>query len=63
MPNKRTVDPTASEASVKIIGIRVTETQLRQLQELSEKRGQRRSQLIRDLVARAYDFDFNPEPF
>lgn len=63
MPNKRTVDPSASEASSKIIGIRVTETQLRQLQELSEKRGQRRSQLIRDLVARAYDFDFNPEPF
>jgi hypothetical protein len=63
MPNKRTVDPTASEASSKIIGIRVTETQLRQLQELSEKRGQRRSQLIRDLVARAYDFEFSPEPF
>lgn len=63
MPNKRTVDPSASEASTKIIGIRVTETQLKQLQELAEKRGQRRSQLIRDLVARAYDFEFSPEPF
>jgi metal-responsive CopG/Arc/MetJ family transcriptional regulator len=53
MANKRTVDPSASEASAKIIGIRVTETQLAQIATLCEQRGVRRSQLIRDLVRQA----------
>jgi metal-responsive CopG/Arc/MetJ family transcriptional regulator len=53
MANKRTVDPSASEASTKIIGIRVTESQLTQIGILCEQRGVRRSQLIRDLVRQA----------
>jgi len=53
MANKRTVDPSASEASTKIIGIRVTESQLAQIGMLCEQRGIRRSQLIRDLVRQA----------
>lgn len=63
MANKRTVDPTASEASSRIIGLRITASQAQQIQQLCEKRGQRRSQLIRDLVRQAYDFEFSPEPF
>lgn len=63
MANKRTVDPTASEASSEIIGIRVTATQLKQIQQLCELRGVKRSQLLRDLIRYAYEFDFSPEPF
>jgi len=63
MANKRTVDPTASEASTQIVGIRMTATQIRQIQELSERRGVKRSTLIRDLVRVAYDNEFSPEPF
>ena len=53
MANKRTVDPTASEASVRVIGIRVTDTQLKQIAKLCEERGVKRSQLLRDLVRQA----------
>ncbi len=53
MANKRTVDPTASEASTKIVGIRVTDTQLAQISLLCEQRNVKRSQLIRDLVRQA----------
>lgn len=53
MANKRTVDPSASEASTKIVGIRVTDSQLAQIGRLCEARGVKRSQLIRDLVRQA----------
>lgn len=63
MANKRTVDPTASEASTKIVGIRMTETQMAQIEKLCVARGVKRSTLIRDLVRVAYEFEFSPEPF
>lgn len=63
MANKRTVDPTASEASTKIVGIRMTETQMTQIEKLCVARGVKRSTLIRDLVRVAYEFEFSPEPF
>lgn len=63
MANKRTVDPTASEASTRIVGIRMTDTQVRQIAELCEKRGVKRSTLLRDLVRYAYNSEFMPEPF
>ena len=63
MANKRTVDPTASEASTKIVGIRMTETQMTQIEKLCVARGAKRSTLIRDLVRVAYEFEFSPEPF
>ena len=50
MANKRTVDPTATEASARVIGIRVTNTQLNQIALLCEQRGVKRSQLLRELV-------------
>ena len=63
MANKRTVDPTASEASTTIIGIRVTPTQLEQIRELCQAKGCKRSTLIRDLIRHAHSFEFDPEPF
>lgn len=63
MANKRTVDPTASEASARIIGLRVTETQVKQIAELCEKHGVKRSVLIRDLIRHAYNEAFMPEDF
>jgi len=63
MANKRTVDPTASEASAHIVGIRMTSRQLEQIAELCKARGVARSTLIRDLVRFAYDNEFSPEPF
>lgn len=55
MPNKRTVDPTASEASAHIIGIRVTPSQLQAINNLAMERGVKRSQLLRDLVRSAVE--------
>lgn len=55
MPNKRTVDPTASEASAHIIGIRVTASQLSQINDLATRNGVKRSQLLRDLVRTAIE--------
>lgn len=55
MPNKRTVDPTASEASAHIIGIRVTPSQLAQINNLAAQNGVKRSQLLRDLVRNAIE--------
>lgn len=63
MANKRTVDPTASEASTQIVGIRMTPTQLTQIERLCEARGVKRSTLIRDLVRNAFNSEFSPEPF
>lgn len=63
MANKRTVDPTASEASSKIVGIRMTDTQIRQVEELCVKLGIKRSVLIRDLIRHAYNEAFMPEAF
>ena len=63
MANKRTVDPTASEASTQIIGIRVTAKQLDQIKELCEAKGVKRSTLLRDLVRNAYEFEFAPDAF
>jgi hypothetical protein len=55
MANKRTVDPTASEASTHIIGLRVTTSQLEQIALLCRSRNVKRSQLFRDLVRNAMD--------
>jgi hypothetical protein len=38
MANKRTVDPTASEASAHIIGLRVTSSQLEQIAYVSNEK-------------------------
>lgn len=63
MPNKRTVDPSGADASAKIVGIRMTEKQIQELADICEKRGQRRSQVVRDLIRREYEAWFAPEPF
>lgn len=63
MANKRTVDPTASEASSKIVGLRITATQAQQIEELCAKRGVKRSELLRRLVREAYNAEFMPDPF
>lgn len=63
MANKRTVDPTATEASVRIVGLRVTTKQLGQIADLCEVRGVRRSKLFRDLLAEAWTRETSPEPF
>ena len=53
MPNKRTVDPTASEASTQIIALRVTNSQIADIDLLCRQRNVKRSQLIRDLIRQA----------
>jgi hypothetical protein len=63
MPNKRTVDPDSAEASVRIIGLRVTEKQLKQIADLCESRGVKRSRLFRDLLIEAWNRDQIEEPF
>lgn len=63
MPNKRTVDPDSAEASVRIIGLRVTEKQLKQIADLCESRGVKRSRLFRDLLIEAWNRDQVQEPF
>jgi hypothetical protein len=63
MPNKRTVDPDSAEASVRIIGLRVTEKQLKQIADLCESRGVKRSRLFRDLLVEAWNRDQVQEPF
>jgi metal-responsive CopG/Arc/MetJ family transcriptional regulator len=55
MPNKRTVDPTASEASTQIIALRVTSSQIADIDLLCRQRNVKRSQLIRDLVRQALE--------
>lgn len=54
MANKRTVDPTAAEASSQIVGLRVTKSQLEQIRQLCEARGIARSELLRELVRKEY---------
>jgi hypothetical protein len=55
MPNKRTVDPTASEASTQIIALRVTSSQIADIDLLCRQRNVKRSQLLRDLVRQALE--------
>jgi metal-responsive CopG/Arc/MetJ family transcriptional regulator len=55
MPNKRTVDPTASEASAQIIALRVTSSQIADIDLLCRQRNVKRSQLIRDLIRQALE--------
>jgi hypothetical protein len=55
MPNKRTVDPTASEASTQIIALRVTSSQIADIDLLCRQRNVKRSQLLRDLVRNALE--------
>ena len=55
MANKRTVDPTAGEASAHIIGLRVTKSQLEQIAFLCQAKNVKRSQLFRDLVRTALE--------
>lgn len=55
MANKRTVDPSASEASSQIIALRVTESQLRDIDLLCRQKNVKRSQLLRDLVRQAME--------
>jgi metal-responsive CopG/Arc/MetJ family transcriptional regulator len=63
MANKRTVDPTGSEASSQIVGIRLTNTQLQQIATMCEQRQVSRSELIRQLIHQAWLLDQQPEPF
>jgi metal-responsive CopG/Arc/MetJ family transcriptional regulator len=63
MANKRTVDPTGSEASSQIVGIRLTNTQLQQIATMCEQRKVSRSELIRQLINQAWLLDQQPEPF
>jgi hypothetical protein len=63
MANKRTVDPDSAEASVRIIGLRVTEKQLKQISDLCVSRNVKRSKLFRDLLLEAWVRDQQPEPF
>jgi|688.fasta_scaffold2566177_1 hypothetical protein len=64
MANKRTVDPDAAEASIRIIGMRVTSKQMEQIRELCERRNVKRSRLFRDLLREAWYRECRePEPF
>jgi hypothetical protein len=55
MANKRTVDPDATEASIRIIGMRVTQKQMGQIADLCQTREVRRSRLFRDLLREAWE--------
>jgi predicted component of type VI protein secretion system len=55
MPNKRTVDPTGEQASIRIIGLRVTEKQLFQISELCKTKNIKRSRLFRDLLQNEWE--------
>lgn len=61
MPNRRTVDPDGTQASVRTITLRVTERQLLQMATLCSARNVKRSRLLRELVQKAWDEV--PEPF
>lgn len=63
MANKRTVDPTGEEASTRIVGIRFTERQLQQIEELCAVRQMSRSELIRQLINNAWQISADPAPF
>lgn len=63
MANKRTVDPTAEQASSVIVGIRMTETQVKQLHEMAGAQEVSRSRFVRQLIADAYRSHLQPEPF
>lgn len=63
MANHRTVDPTAESASNRVIGIRIIDRQVEQLDELAKNRGISRSQLMRELISEAWTKDQQPEPF
>jgi len=63
MANHRTVDPTAEHASNRVIGIRIIDRQVEQLDEMAKNRGIGRSQLIRQLIQDAWTADQQPEPF
>lgn len=63
MANHRTVDPTAESASNRVIGIRIIDRQVEQLDELAKNRNISRSQLIRQLIQDAWTADQQPEPF
>jgi metal-responsive CopG/Arc/MetJ family transcriptional regulator len=63
MANHRTVDPTAEYASNRVIGIRIIDRQVEQLDEMAKNRGISRSQLIRQLIQDAWTADQQPEPF
>jgi len=53
--NKRTVDPTGEQASVRIIGLRVTEKQLFQITELCKAKNIKRSKLFRELLQNEWE--------
>jgi len=55
VPNKRTVDPTGEEASVRIIGLRVTEKQLQQIADLCQTKNVKRSKLFREMLTSEWD--------
>jgi len=54
MANRRSVDPTAVEASSIIIGIRMTATQVTQIEEMSNRKGVQRSTFIRNVLCETY---------
>lgn len=63
MPNRKTVDPDAVDPSVRIIGMRVTQKQINQIEDLCAVRGVKRSKLLRDILREAWDREMSPEPF
>ena len=63
MANKRTVDPDALEASVKIVGLRLTSKQLEHIEMLCEHEQCSRSELFRRLLNREAHKAMEPQPF
>lgn len=63
MANKKTVDPTGTDPSVKVVGIRVTAKQMEMLDELCSLKECSRSELFRRLLNFEFDRMIAPEPF
>lgn len=63
MANKKTVDPTGTDPSVMVVGIRVTAKQMDMITELCSLKECSRSELFRRLLEFEYASRLQPEPF
>lgn len=63
MANKKTVDPTGTDPSVKVVGIRLTAKQVEMLDELASLKECSRSEVFRRLLEFEYASRLQPEPF
>ena len=63
MANKKTVDPTGTDPSVKVVGIRLTAKQVEMLDELASLKECSRSEVFRRLLNFEFDRMISPEPF